>query len=58
MLDVTVKEVLPDGEVTLWMAGVTESAGAAWVTVTTMGVNPETVTVLLATRDDEVLLTE
>jgi hypothetical protein len=48
--DVTVNEVDPAAEVTLWVGGATDRDGAApaCVTVTTMGVSPETVTVILA----------
>ncbi len=52
VFEVTENEVLPDEAVTFWFAGVTFNAGETpfWVTVTTAGVNPETVTVMLATR--------
>ena len=51
--DVTVKGVVPAGAVTFWFGGVTASVGAApaWVTVTTTGERPVTVTVTFATRD-------
>jgi hypothetical protein len=50
--DVTVKFVIPAGAVTFWLGGVTVSVAAApaWVTVTTIGVSPITVTVMFATR--------
>ena len=52
-LEVTVKLVWPAGDAgTFWLGGVTVSVGAApaWVTVTTTGVSPVTVVVMLATR--------
>ena len=51
-LEVTTKLVLPEAELTFWLAGVTVSVGdpAACVTVTTTGVSPITVTVIFATR--------
>ena len=51
--EVTVKGVVPAAAVTFWLGGVTESVGVApaWVTVTTTGVRPTTVTVTLATRE-------
>jgi len=53
-LDVTVKLVVPAGDVTFWFGGTTESVGEvpAWETVTTTGVSPVTVTVILATREE------
>ena len=51
--EVTVNCVVPAGAVTFWLEGVTVSVGIdvpAWVTVTTTGVSPTTVTVTLATR--------
>jgi hypothetical protein len=49
---VTVKLVVPAGGVTFWFEGerVKEGAVPAWVTVTTTGVSPTTVTVTFATR--------
>ena len=51
-LEVTVKLVLPAEELTFWLTGVTVRVGdpAAWVTVTTTGASPVTVTVILAVR--------
>lgn len=52
MLEVTVNTVEPAGVAgTFWFGGVTERLGgeAAWVTVTTTGVSPVTVTVICAT---------
>ena len=51
MLDDKEKEVLPDKVLTVWLGGVTDSVGAApaWVTVTTTGDSPGTVTVTFAT---------
>ena len=46
--EVTVKGVVPGVAVTTCVEGVTASVGAAWVTVTTTGVTPLTVTVMLA----------
>jgi hypothetical protein len=54
-LEVTVNAVEPGASGTFWLAGVTERVGAAWETVTTVGVNPDTVTVMLATLEDDVL---
>lgn len=50
---VTVKLVYPAGGVTFWFEGETISEGEvpAWVTVTTTGVRPITVVVILATRE-------
>ncbi len=52
VFEVTENEVLPEEVVTFWFGGVTFNVGEApaWVTVTIDGVNPETVTVMLATR--------
>jgi len=52
---VTVKSVDPDVEATAWFKGLTDNVGAAWVTVTTTGDNPATVTVTFATRAEAVL---
>ena len=52
-LEVTVKVVCPAGVAgTFWLGGVTVRVGVApaWVTVTTTGVSPVTVVVILATR--------
>ena len=52
IFEVTVKIVAAAGvEGTFWLGGVTERLGgeAAWVTVTTTGVRPATVTVICAT---------
>ena len=51
LFDVTVNGVVPAVDVTFWLGGVTDSVGtkAAWVTVVTIGVNPVTVVVTLAT---------
>jgi hypothetical protein len=57
-LEMTVKEVVPAAAVTGWFEGVTESVGAAWVTVTTTGVIPATVTVILATLEEVVVFCE
>ena len=53
-LDVIVNEVVPASTETAWLEGVTLNVGAApaWLTVTTTGDSPVTVTVILATRDD------
>ena len=56
--EVTVKGVVPATGVTACVDGVTESVGAAWVTVTTTGVTPVTVTVMLATLEAAVLFKE
>ena len=50
--ETTVKEVEPFEAGTFWFGGVTDKVGAAaaWVTVTTTGVIPDTVTVIFATR--------
>jgi hypothetical protein len=50
-LDVTVKEVAPAPGVTFWFEGDTDRIGAVptWVRVTITGLNPLTVTVILAT---------
>ena len=58
MFEVTVKGVVPADDETAWFEGVTESAGEAWETVTTIGARPVTVTVTLATRELVVLLME
>ena len=52
LFEATVKVVVPAGAGTLWLGGVTASVGttADWVTVVTIGVNPVTVVVTLATR--------
>ena len=52
LLDVTVNEVLPAVAGTFWFDGATSSVGVApaWVTVTTTGEIPVTVTVTFATR--------
>ena len=47
--EVTEKVVDPAVAVTGRLVGVTDKVGAAWVTVTTIGARPETVTVILAT---------
>ena len=50
--DTTLKVVVPAVYATFWFDGVTlrVHGAAAWVTVTTIGVRPETVTVILAVR--------
>ena len=60
VLDVTENDVFPEDAVTGWSAGATDSVGAApaWVTVTTTGVSPDTVTVTFATRAEVVALAE
>ncbi len=60
-LDATEKVVEPAGEFgTARFVGVTESVqgAGAWVTVTTTGVNPDTVTVIFAVLVLVVLFTE
>ena len=54
VLEVTVNIVLLAAGVTGLSEGVTASVGItpAWVTVTTIGDTPATVTVMLATRDE------
>jgi len=54
VLEVTVNEVFPAAGVTGRSDGVTESVGGipACVTITTTGVNPVTVTVIFATREE------
>ena len=54
--DVTLNEVLPENSDTAWLEGKTDNVGAVWVTVTTIGVNPATVTVIFATLWTDVLL--
>jgi hypothetical protein len=59
-LEVTVKVVDPAGVAgTFWLGGVTLRVGedAAWVTVTTTGVKPATVVVMLATLEVDNVLT-
>ena len=59
LVAVTVNVVEPAGEATFWFGGITASVGlvAACVTVTTIGVSPVTVVVILATRELVVPLT-
>ena len=52
--EVTVNGVVPAVAVTDCVEGVTESVGAAWVTVVVTGVKPETVVVIVATREEAV----
>ena len=56
VLEVTEKEVLPKGYVTDCVAGVTESVGAACVTVTVTGDAPVAETVTVATLCEVVVL--
>lgn len=53
VLEVTLNAVLPAAVVTTWFVGLTLKVGVApdWVTVTVNGVNPTTVTVIVAIRE-------